>query len=51
MLNKSLAMAKELDIGDGMIYITDQHNMIDIMNANINLNVFNSEITACELDW
>jgi len=44
-------MAKELDVGDGMIYITDQQNMIDIMTANIDLNNLRSRITPCELDW
>lgn len=47
----SLAMAKEIDLDDGIIYITDQENMVDIMTANINLNHTISRIKACELDW
>jgi hypothetical protein len=46
-----LAMAKELDLDDGIIYITDQENMVDIMTANIDLNRTISNIQACELDW
>jgi Lysine methyltransferase len=46
-----LAMAKEIEMGDGTIYITDQANMIDIMTANIELNSLISRIIACELDW
>ena len=46
-----LAMAKEIDLDDGIIYITDQQNMVDIMNANIDLNKTISRIEACELDW
>jgi len=50
--NLSLAMAKEMAVDDGpTIYITDQANMVDIMNANINLNHPISRIIACELDW
>jgi Lysine methyltransferase len=44
-------MAKEIDMGDGTIFITDQANMVDIMAANIELNSRISRITACELDW
>jgi len=45
-------MAKEIDLSDGIIYITDQQNMVNIMNANINLNSpIISHIQACELDW
>jgi len=45
-------MAKEIEVDDGpTIYITDQANMVDIMNANINLNHPVSRIIACELDW
>jgi hypothetical protein len=44
-------MAKELDLGDGVIYITDQENMVSIMSANIGLNQAKSRIVACELDW
>lgn len=45
-------MAKEIDLDDGIIYITDQQNMVDIMTANINLNsTIISHIEACELDW
>jgi protein N-lysine methyltransferase METTL21A len=47
----SLAMAKELDLGDGILYITDQKNMVDIMSANIVLNENISQIEASELDW
>jgi len=46
-----LAMAKELDFGDGMVYITDQQNMVDIMSANIDFNRPISGIQAAELDW
>ena len=49
--HSSLAMAKEIAIDDGTIYITDQATMVDIMNANINLNHTISRIIACELDW
>lgn len=44
-------MAKEIEMGDGTIYITDQANMVDIMKANIELNTLISSIVACELDW
>ena len=44
-------MAKELDLGDGTIYLTDQKNMVNIMSANIDLNHSTSRIEACELDW
>jgi len=44
-------MAKELDLGDGVVYITDQQSMVDIMSANINLNHLISNIVAAELDW
>jgi hypothetical protein len=44
-------MAKEVDVGDGTIYITDQKNMVDIMNLNIDLNDKISRIIATELDW
>ena len=44
-------MAKELELGDGVIYITDQENMVGIMSANIGLNQTKSRIVACELDW
>ena len=44
-------MAKEIDLDNGIIYITDQQNMVDIMNANIDLNKTISRIEACELDW
>jgi hypothetical protein len=45
-------MAKEIDMDYGIIYITDQQNMVDIMNANINLNrPIISHIEARELDW
>src|SRR5271155_3788320 len=44
-------MAKELDLGDGVVYITDQQNMVDIMSANISLNSAISNIVAAELDW
>ena len=44
-------MAKELDLGNGIVYITDQKNMIDIMSANIALNETISQIDAYELDW
>src|SRR5271155_747749 len=44
-------MAKEIEMGEGTIYITDQANMVDIMNANIELNSLISRIIACELDW
>ena len=44
-------MAKELLLGDGVVYITDQQNMVDIMFANINLNRPISNIIAAELDW
>lgn len=47
----SLAMVKELDLGDGILYITDQKNMVDIMSANIVLNENISQIEASELDW
>jgi hypothetical protein len=47
----SLGVAKEVDVGDGMIFITDQKNMVDIMNANIDLNRTISRIVASELDW
>ena len=47
----SLGVAKEVDLGDGTIYITDQKNMVDIMNANIDLNRRISRIVASELDW
>ena len=47
----SLAMAKEIDLGNGIVYITDQKNMVDIMSANIILNKTISQIDACELDW
>lgn len=44
-------MAKELDFGEGTVYITDQENMVKIMTANIELNKPISRIEACELDW
>jgi hypothetical protein len=44
-------MAKELELGGGVVYITDQQNMVDIMSANINLNSAISSIVAAELDW
>jgi len=44
-------MAKEIDLGDGVVYITDQENMVNIMSANIDLNRTISKIEACELDW
>jgi len=44
-------MAKELELGDGVVYITDQQNMVDIMSANISLNIAISSIVAAELDW
>jgi Lysine methyltransferase len=46
-----LAMAKELDFGDGVVYITDMDSMLDIMEANIRLNTTVSRIEACELNW
>lgn len=51
LANERLAMAKELEIGDGVIYITDMESMVDIMTANVNLNTTISRIEACELDW
>ena len=44
-------MAKELDLEDGIIYITDQRNMVQIMQRNISLNKTISRIEASELDW
>src|SRR5271154_3001854 len=44
-------MAKEIDLGNGVVYITDQDNMVRIMSANIQLNQPISRIEACELDW
>jgi len=46
-----LAIAKEVDLGEGTLYITDQKNMVDIMAANINLNSVGTKVVACELDW
>jgi hypothetical protein len=51
LMQQSLAIAKEIELGSGTIYITDQANMVDIMSANINLNHPLSRIIACELDW
>lgn len=44
-------MAKELDLGDGIVYITDMQNMVGIMSQNISLNRTVSRVEACELDW
>jgi len=44
-------MAKELDMGDGVMYITDMEAMVNIMTANISLNQSISRIEARELDW
>ena len=46
-----LALAKEVDLGDGVVYITDQLNMVNIMSKNIALNSTISRVEACELDW
>lgn len=47
-----LALALNLDLGNGHIVITDQKCMLPLMEANIALNhLQNSHITAAELDW
>ena len=44
-------MAKEIDLSNGIVYVTNQENMVGIMSANIELNRTVSRIEACELDW
>lgn len=51
VIDSRLAMAKELDLSDGIVYITDMEAMVNIMAANIGLNQSISRIEARELDW
>jgi len=51
VVDSRLAMAKELDLSDGIVYITDMEAMVDIMAANVGLNQGISLIEARELDW
>jgi Lysine methyltransferase len=51
VVDSRLAMAKELDLSDGIVYITDMEAMVNIMAANVGLNQGISRIEARELDW